>query len=293
MRRKWARIEHHPDGLHFHSSYDSYLVDLLKSNIPASERAWNPTGKYWIVLPFYSDELKRIVKLALNIDATVMGHTIQGKKATEQKLFRVEYIGSLKDRGNGDVSAFGATAKETVTSQIIFGFPVIKTTLEWPIIFPESVLKDWFNGDDKIKRPDSSTLYGVLCLNQSATQQEVKKAWRRGMKRFHPDINKDEDAPEMTMKITDAYSTLRNPMQRRKYDAGLKLAASLDGQQKQPVYSDWSIPVRCGNILCEGQYKVGRFVVSKILQWLDIVEDGKMLVTSWDLSTNSLVRSWI
>ena len=294
MRKKWARIEHHSDGLHFHSDYDSYLVTCLKDNILSSDRAWNPSGKYWIIDPCHLDELKRLSKLCLNVDATVRGHTIQSKNITERKIFRVEYIGGLKDRGNGVVSAFGATNNSTGQKRADFGEILgAKNDLEWSIIFPEFVLKSWFNGDDQIKTPNSFTLYGFLDVNQLASQQEIKKAWRRGMKRFHPDINKDTDAPEMTMKIINAYNTLRNPMQRRKYDAGLKLAASLSNQQKQPVYSDWSISVRCGNIMCEGQYKVGRFVVSRILQWLDIIENGKMLVTSWDLDTNSLVRGWI
>ncbi len=280
---KWARIEHHPDGLHFYSSYDSDLVSALKSKIPFNDRSphyENNKFRYWIISPKKFGELRRIIKLELGIDAQIIGKTIQGSPQQETRLIRVEYIGQVKDRAGGEPSAFGAVCTQ--------GWGI-----EFSIVLPESVLKNWFNGDDKII--SRSTFYTALAVVQSATKQELKKAYRKQSRRYHPDVNKDEDAHEMMLIINNAYDILRNPLKRKRYDAGLKLEASLDKKSTidSSLYGSLLIPVRCGMILAKGQYKVGRFTITEILQWDDIVENGKTLVTSWDSSTNLLVRNWV
>lgn len=287
MRQSSARIEHKPDGLHFFSSYDASLVAAMKGNINSVDRAWNGTKKCWVVAPQHLDELVRICELYLNVTPSIVGASIQGQSSVTQELFRVEYIGGIKDRGAGEMSAFGATQGKQPG---LFGADIVR--FDWPIIFPESVLKDWFQGDSKKETVNQSTLYAVLAIKQAASQDDIKAAWRKQVKRFHPDINSDEDAGWMTVQINHAYEVLRNPMTRRKYDAGLKLAAGIQGQKPKRC-NDFMLPVRCGLIMCSGQYKVGRFVVSEILQWHDIVEGGRTLVTSWDTGTNSLVRNWI
>ena len=61
--------------------------------------------------------------------------------------------------------------------------------------------------------------YKVLGVGKSATQEEIRKAYRKQAKRFHPDINKDDpQAKERFQEINEANEVLGNPEKRKKYD---------------------------------------------------------------------------
>lgn len=63
--------------------------------------------------------------------------------------------------------------------------------------------------------------YIVLGLQREATTAEIKRAYRRLARRFHPDINPgDREAAARFRQIVDAYETLVDPDRRRRYDAG-------------------------------------------------------------------------
>lgn len=61
--------------------------------------------------------------------------------------------------------------------------------------------------------------YEVLGVNRSATEQELKSAYRRLAVRYHPDKNPgDTEAEEQFKEAAEAYSVLSNPEQRQRYD---------------------------------------------------------------------------
>lgn len=61
--------------------------------------------------------------------------------------------------------------------------------------------------------------YKVLGVDKSATQEDIRKAYRRLAKRFHPDINKeDANAKERFQEINEANEVLGDPQKRKKYD---------------------------------------------------------------------------
>ena len=65
-------------------------------------------------------------------------------------------------------------------------------------------------------------LYVVLGLPPGASETDIKRAYRRLARRFHPDINPgDRTAAERFREIVEAYETLIDPHRRSRYDAGL------------------------------------------------------------------------
>jgi molecular chaperone DnaJ len=64
-------------------------------------------------------------------------------------------------------------------------------------------------------------LYALLGLDARATIAEIKRAYRRLARRYHPGINPgDRDAEAMFHRISEAYETLIDPSRREQYDAG-------------------------------------------------------------------------
>lgn len=61
--------------------------------------------------------------------------------------------------------------------------------------------------------------YKVLGVERTATQQDIRKAYRKMAKRYHPDINKDDPtAKERFQEINEANEVLGDPEKRKKYD---------------------------------------------------------------------------
>ena len=61
--------------------------------------------------------------------------------------------------------------------------------------------------------------YEILGVSQTASDQEVKKAYRDLIQKYHPDKNQnDPKALEFTELLNEAYSVLSNPLKRKEYD---------------------------------------------------------------------------
>lgn len=64
-------------------------------------------------------------------------------------------------------------------------------------------------------------LYVVLGVAHGASEAEIKRAYRRLARRYHPDINPGDRVAEARFRqILDAYETLIDPQRRSRYDAG-------------------------------------------------------------------------
>ena len=60
--------------------------------------------------------------------------------------------------------------------------------------------------------------YEILGVDKNASQDEIKSAFRKLAKKYHPDINKESGAEEKFKEIGEAYSILGDPEKRKTYD---------------------------------------------------------------------------
>ena len=60
--------------------------------------------------------------------------------------------------------------------------------------------------------------YEVLGVSKSATEAEIKSAFRKLAKQYHPDVNKEKDAEEKFKEVQEAYAVLSDENKRRQYD---------------------------------------------------------------------------
>ena len=68
--------------------------------------------------------------------------------------------------------------------------------------------------------------YAVLGVPASASQDEIKKQYRKLAKKYHPDTNASEPkAAERFKEISEAYQTIGDPEKRKQYDQMRQLGA--------------------------------------------------------------------
>ncbi len=60
--------------------------------------------------------------------------------------------------------------------------------------------------------------YEILGVSREATPDEIKKAYRKLAKQYHPDVSKEPNAEEKYKEINEAYEVLKDPEKRKKYD---------------------------------------------------------------------------
>jgi curved DNA-binding protein len=77
--------------------------------------------------------------------------------------------------------------------------------------------------------------YKSLGLARGASDEDIKKAYRRLARKYHPDVSKEKDAEARFKEIAEAYETLKDPQKRAAYDG---LGAHRSGEQFRPP-PDW------------------------------------------------------
>ena len=60
--------------------------------------------------------------------------------------------------------------------------------------------------------------YEVMGVKRDATQDEIKRAYRKLARKYHPDVSKEADAEEKFKRLGEAYEVLKDPEKRAAYD---------------------------------------------------------------------------
>src|SRR5436309_527702 len=60
--------------------------------------------------------------------------------------------------------------------------------------------------------------YGVLGVAREASEDEIRSAYRKRARQYHPDVNKADEASSRFREVTEAYEVLADPQRRQRYD---------------------------------------------------------------------------
>ncbi len=262
--------------LEFRTPYSEQLVSEMKALIPASDRKWDGAKKVWLVAPAHGQTLQNITFQHFGV-RPFLPDMRAADAPMQTKILEVRYLGRVKQHGTEE-SAYAWIGGK------------------WAAIFTKAALYEWFG---QTSRPgEAPTLYQVLGVKDAADAAEIKAAYKRMVRQWHPDVCKEPDAAKQFRAIKEAYEVIGEPAKRARYDVGLKLQAlagvPAGGVLNTVSVMKWGPPLRCGLVMCEGQNRLGGFTVTKILAWQDITRaDGAILVSSWPMGADKPVEVWI
>ncbi|MCP4288430.1 MAG: DnaJ domain-containing protein [Gammaproteobacteria bacterium] len=78
--------------------------------------------------------------------------------------------------------------------------------------------------------------YGIMGVKRDATQDEIKRAYRKLARKYHPDVSKEADAEARFKEVGEAYEVIKDPEKRVAYD---QLGANWKAGQEFHPPPDW------------------------------------------------------
>jgi len=89
----------------------------------------------------------------------------------------------------------------------------------------------------------SDNYYNILSIPFDATEQEIRDAYFREARRYHPDANPDKSVKDIFFQIQDAFSTLTDPEKRKQYDYRFTDQETQIGTSAKVSLSQQTIPL--------------------------------------------------
>lgn len=284
-----VRVTVHNGNLALDTPFDRGFLNELKMRVPSTDRVWSDKHSIpkntWLVHPKHARTVHQLILDHYGEDVKIpdIKQTVS-KQTGKVSLY---YLGTAKDKNDG--YAYGMDFKH-----------------EWTILIHEDVLRAWFSGAPEIKIKKSqqvpATYFEKLGIKKSATEEEIKKGYRRMAMQWHPDHCKEPNARDKFEEIQAAYDTLIDPKKRKIYIFGLaqeqEYAVTKEKQDtwtKALSMDTTYVPnLRCGVLMAEYTEELGRKVITKILSWDDVVNTkGEILVTSWAAGDSRPMEDWV
>ncbi|MBV6625052.1 MAG: DnaJ domain-containing protein [Rivularia sp. (in: Bacteria)] len=109
-----------------------------------------------------------------------------------------------------------------------------------------------------------SNHYSILNVDRNASQAEIKQAYRRLVKLFHPDVNQEAEDKEQIIRINAAYEVLGDIKSRQSYDRQLHYSFEKNSTERQQR-------TQTAQQQYKKRRKTGRNADERIEEWLRFV----------------------
>jgi len=97
--------------------------------------------------------------------------------------------------------------------------------------------------------------YKILGISNSASDEELKEAYRKKALQYHPDVNDSPEAHVRFQEIGEAYNTLRDPLSREKFDIVLRYGfegiAEAIKRERAPKHKDPAYVQKSENFIAD------------------------------------------
>jgi len=257
--------------------WNKSFVHGIKTEVSAFNRRWDPQRKVWVVSEAGVGGLADVLNGAFDVEVTVAPSASTAAVVAREDI-DVHYMGLVKTRTNGDETAYGHDGQD------------------WAYVFPRSVLESFFSGGKTVlSRPtQAATHFAVLGVARSAGEDEIRRAYRRTICQWHPDVCEEPDATEQFMAVQKAREILLDKSLRGRYEAGLAFQESVDGGESHQYNATYSAPVRCGRVAVDIERGVKLGFIHKIHEWKELRDKyGKVLVSSWPAGADMYQERWV
>lgn len=82
--------------------------------------------------------------------------------------------------------------------------------------------------------------YQILGITQTATEEEIRKAYKVSSMKYHPDRNPEKDTTSIMQDINEAYAILKDTNKRRRYDQEYKIFRHTTTHKSEQSSTSWS-----------------------------------------------------